>query len=185
MNLKKVVTVLCFLTDELGPIDKLKACKLLYYIDKLHLIEYGRFVTGDIYFKLPLGPIPSQVLDIINEKKNLFEDEEEYFKKYLIIGSDKNRTIKCKSKPNFNELSESEIVIIRRVIDEYGRYSASRLVDISHKETAWQNASEHGEISAYDMVGSLPEERKKALVELLKEDEDNQKVLSPLFPRHA
>ncbi|MFH1386357.1 MAG: Panacea domain-containing protein [bacterium] len=185
MNIRKVVAVLGCLADELGPIDKLKACKLLYYIDKLHLIEYGRFVTGDIYFKLPLGPIPSQVLDIINERGNLFKEEEAYLRRYLIIGSDKNRTIKCKNKPDLKELSESETIIIQRVINEYGRYTSSRLVDISHKENSWQNASEHGEISAYDMIDELPAERKKALVEILKEDSDNNKALTHLFSKNA
>lgn len=181
MNFKKVITVLSYITNELGPVDKLKACKLLYYIDKLHLIEYGRFVSNDVYFKLPYGPIPSQVLDILNDNKNLFEDEKDYLNKYIAIGNDQNKTIKCKNKPDLNELSESEVTIINRVVKEYGHYPSVKLIDISHKEPAWKNANEHEKISLYDLISELPGERKEALLELIKEDSYTNKALSHLI----
>jgi uncharacterized phage-associated protein len=182
MNFKKVVTILAYFTNEIGPVDKLKACKLLYFIDKLHLIEFGRFVTEDIYFKLPYGPVPSQVLDILNDKKNLFEDEKKYLQKYLSIGNDQNKTIKCKSEPDLNELSESETIIINRVIKEYGRYPSGKLIDIIHKEPAWENANEHEKISLYDMIGELPVERKETLIEIINEDNETKKALFHLAP---
>jgi uncharacterized phage-associated protein len=180
MNFKKAITILSYMAGEFGSLDKLKACKLFYYIDKLHLIEYGRFVSNDIYFKLPYGPIPSQILDILNDKKNLFEDEKEYLNKYLVIGGDRNKTIKCKNKPDLNELSKSEIIIMNRVVKEYGRYTPGRLIDISHEEPAWKNADEHGKISLHDLIADLPDDRKNALLELFKEDSDTNKALSHL-----
>lgn len=180
MNFKKVITILSYIASELGPVDKLKACKLFYYIDKLHLIEYGRFVSNDIYFKLKLGPVPSQILDIINDKKNLFDDEKAYLNKYLSIGNDLNKTIKSKTKPDLNELSDSEMIIVNRVIKEYGRYSAATLVNITHKEPAYEKASERGKISIHDLISELSEERKNALLELIKEDSETNKALAHL-----
>lgn len=66
MNVKKIVTVLNYLASKIGPVDKLKVVKLLYFIDKRHFIQYGRFVTNDCYIKMPLGPVPSNVLDVID-----------------------------------------------------------------------------------------------------------------------
>ena len=99
MNIKKLVTVLDYLALKLGSIDKLKAVKLLYYIDKNHFIEYGRFVTNDTYLKLPYGPVPTRILDILNDNENnMFADEKKYLDKYINIDSNTNRNIKSKRK---------------------------------------------------------------------------------------
>src|SRR6187549_461447 len=49
-----------------GGLDKYRACKLLFLADKYHLVKYGRTITGDVYYALPLGPAPTRTLNILN-----------------------------------------------------------------------------------------------------------------------
>ena len=176
-NIKKIVTVLCMLTKELGRLDKGKVCKILYYIDKIHLIEYGRFVSGDRYYKLPMGPIPTRILDILNDKEMLFPEEQEYLSKYLSISKDKKKYIECKREPDYTELSMSEKKVIKRVIKEYGHYSFPKLVDISHDEPAYIKAKPQEELSIYDMISDLPNDQKREVVEILKSQKETEKFL--------
>lgn len=179
-NIKKIVTVLCVLSKELGRIDKGKVCKMLYYIDKIHLIEYGRFVTGDRYYKLPKGPIPTRILDILNSPEMRFSEEEQYLSKYLNISKDRNKCIEYKQEPDYSELSKSEKIVIKRVIKEYGHYSFPQLVDISHKEPAYLKAKPQEELSIQDMISDLPNDQKRELIEILKSQKETEKILSNL-----
>lgn len=151
--------------------------KLLYYIDKIHLIEYGRFVTNDTYIKLPYGPVPTKTLDIINSKSNLFEDEKKYIFKYLSFSNDNTRTITSKTEPDLNELSKSEIAVIDSVIKDYGKYPANKLVDLIHQENAYKKAGNHDCISILDIIADLPDDRKTELLEIIQEDSETNQIL--------
>jgi len=185
LNIKKITTILAYLADKLGKITKLQAIKLLYFIDKLHLIDFGRFVTNDTYIKLPYGPVPTKILDIINSETNLFDDEEEYLFKYLDIAKNIYRTITCKKKPDLSELSKSEIAIIDRVIQDYGKYSGAQLVDIAHREPAWIKAGQHDALSIEDMIEGLPDERKNELMANIEEDKETKIILHDNFTKSA
>jgi hypothetical protein len=53
----------------------MKAYKLLWLADRYHLRQYGRTITGDTYFALPLGLIPSDAKNILEKKEtNLFPE---------------------------------------------------------------------------------------------------------------
>ena len=43
-----------------GKINKMKAIKLIYLADRLHLRKYGRPIVGDIYWAMKLGPVGSR-----------------------------------------------------------------------------------------------------------------------------
>ena len=65
-----IIESLHYLLKLLNNADKLKLVKLLYFADKYHLLKYGRQISGDSYFALPYGPIPSGALDILNFDSN-------------------------------------------------------------------------------------------------------------------
>ena len=181
MDIKKVTTVLNILATKLGPINKLRVVKLLYFIDKIHLIDFGRLVTGDTYYRLPLGPAPTEILDIINNPKDrLFEDDQNYLFKYLEIKSGPKRTIHSIRKPDLSELSKSEIAVINRVVEEYGSYSLTKLLDRIHAEPAFKLANPSCKLLLENMISELPEERKKELQQLINEDKVADRVLLQL-----
>lgn len=183
MNVKKVITVLNYLARKIGPVDKLKVVKLLYFIDKRHFIQYGRFVTNDCYIKMPLGPVPSKVLDVIDNPEDMLGKATlDYLRDNISIDvSTNNRTITSCKEPDIEELSRSEIKIIDQVIAEYGGYPASRLVDLTHREKAWINAGDLDELSIEDMLNGVEEEKKSELITLYKDSITTNKVFRAIM----
>jgi uncharacterized phage-associated protein len=180
MNIRKIVTILNYLSTKLVSLDKLKAVKLLYFIDKLHLLEYGRFVTDDVYIKMKYGPVPTRILDIINDSDNLFNDDKKYLNKYINIDSNNFKNITSKKSPDLNELSKSEIKIIDKVLEEYGKFSSNKLIDISHKEYAWINAQNQDPLNFDDIIIDLPEDKKEELLEHYREYKETNLMMREL-----
>ena len=63
---KAKAAILYFAQSGMPEFTKGKLCKLLFLSDKLHLVRYGRPITGDSYAAMEHGPIPSCVLDILD-----------------------------------------------------------------------------------------------------------------------
>jgi len=178
MNLKKIITILDYFADRLGPLTKLKVIKLLYFLDKYHFTHYGRFITKDDYVHLPYGPIPSRILDIINDPQfNLDEQHHSYLKSFISIESTKNRTITSKKKPDLDELSKSEIKAIDSIIKKYGELSESKLIELTHKEQAYIKTSSNEKLRAEDMIDNMEESRKRELLNLYHSDCETDRAI--------
>src|SRR4051812_40780509 len=114
-NYKKATQSLNFFaTQEKGSINKMKAIKLVWLADRLHLRNNGRTITGDIYFALENGPVPSATRDILEQNDlSLSTDELEYSADYLGITDKYNfRTVKDIEVRVF---SESDIAVLNAV----------------------------------------------------------------------
>jgi uncharacterized phage-associated protein len=177
MNIRKTISVLNFLARALSQVTKLKAVKLLYYIDKKHFLENGRFVIEDHYFKWQYGPVPISVLSLIDNPSGLPEEDQEYLNRNIAIKQTKFRTMTSKKEPDMDEFSQSEIETIKKVIKKYGHMETSKLVDLSHEEKAWKNAAYFDKLKISDMVSSLAPEAQKELMAIYQEDRATQAAL--------
>ncbi len=158
-EISKDLAIICYLAENLSDLYQTKLYKLLFYIDFLFYKRTEVSITGEIYYKLPYGPVPlsikSRIDFIITEKVGVsltdIEDEDEQ-KKYELyssyLGIDKKKTkewyikyaIICKQSINLAEhLSEKEISIVEEVKDKLGRLGTKEIVDKSHKETWYLN----------------------------------------------
>lgn len=71
--------IIYFVESGVEHFGKTKLMKLMYFSDKSHLLEFGRTMFFDDYYKLPRGPVASLTLNILN---NLNEEDGEDFKSY-------------------------------------------------------------------------------------------------------
>ena len=55
---EKFEALLQIICQRFDDVDRLKAVKLLYYIDKYSLLNTGRPILGDLYIKMNRGPVP-------------------------------------------------------------------------------------------------------------------------------
>ncbi|OGG36769.1 hypothetical protein A2110_01000 [Candidatus Jorgensenbacteria bacterium GWA1_54_12] len=134
---KKATQAINYLTQkEGGQIDKLKLIKLVYLADRYHLRRYGRPIVNDAYFAMPLGPVGSSVKDIVEFSAFLDDSERSYAVQYIDRGGALN-TIVSKAIPDLNVFSKSELEALEFAFNEFGRYSASTLVNITHRYPEW------------------------------------------------
>jgi uncharacterized phage-associated protein len=71
---RTVAAIVYLALRKVPELTKWKICKLLYLADRMHLARYGRPITGDVYYALPWGPIPSYTLDALDDENPLAMD---------------------------------------------------------------------------------------------------------------
>lgn len=152
---KKTVQALVFFTENSGEQNKMKALKLIWLADRLHLRKFGRTITGDIYFALPKGPVASTTRDIL-ERYGLGRTEEDYVDKYLDVQTDKY--VYRNTEPlDLNVLSVSDIDVLEKIKASYFHYNPYELSDASHEFPEWKQYK-----SAFDK-GLITRERIETL----------------------
>jgi uncharacterized phage-associated protein len=185
-EIEKLIDILTIFSNHNQDLTKMRISKLLYFIDKYHLQKYGQVVLDDRYYRLPKGPIPGLTLNLLNE---FFDPEFEYAiadnrinKIYLseYLKATGSYRLKMKKAGNFAALSESEVEIINKVLEDYGTLSTNDLVDESHKDASWLMTDAPNEIDYCLFLEGMPEDKKKLVEGLLAIDKENQ-ILSSIL----
>jgi uncharacterized phage-associated protein len=147
-NSRKLAEALAFLASSNVPdLTKLKAVKLVYFADRLHLLRFGRPIVGGQYFCLDKGPVPSEALNALNAATANARDRVDQHRDELRDKVEMRRSawqfhhrIHAKTKPDMDVFSDSEVQILKLVATEYGKLSAGKLIEISHEHEAWRDA---------------------------------------------
>ena len=142
---EKFIQELAYLAQAgLPDLSKLKVAKLLYFCDKYHLLKYGRPVTGDVYYCLDHGPVPSASLNLMDEAispirfHGLTNRILDIFEQYLTIDTDhKYPQFSLKASPPMDLFSKSEIEALDATIEKYGHMSPWQLREASHQDPTW------------------------------------------------
>lgn len=173
-----------FASKRLPELTALKLNKLLYFSDKRHFLRYGRTITGDRYFGMKHGPVPSLAYDFM--KGSLSDPEFDRLvarQRHLL----KHDNFIAVSEPEAASFSESEVEILDEVAAELGRKTPSQLRDLAHKEPDYarvESSLEEGEgrveIPIESFLLSLPEDAAAPARELLKEEEENERLARAL-----
>jgi hypothetical protein len=137
-NYKKTVQALNFFASrsENGIINKMKAIKLIWLSDRLHLREYGRLISGDTYYALPNGPVPSATRDVLENSAFLDDTASDYASQYLKITDRYNY---CSiADVNLKVFSQTDKDALERVFDVYGKKDQFELSSFSHLFPEWK-----------------------------------------------
>ncbi|MBR1603546.1 MAG: DUF4065 domain-containing protein [Synergistaceae bacterium] len=103
-------------------ISNLKLQKLLYFIQAAFLVERGQPCFSDEIEAWDFGPVVPAV-----------------YYKYKIYGGT-NIPYVNNNETLFVSISKADKDIIDRIINDCAKYTASMLVDITHKQTPWLKA---------------------------------------------
>ena len=157
----RFVAAMAYLVDHRPGLTKKQICKLLFLADKSHLLQYGRTITGDHYYALEQGPIPTNGLDAINGK-GMYTD---FLRQY---GELDGWVFRFRNKPDLNVLSKSDLRALDEVLSQFGDLPAWRLEQITHEEPAWKLAPQNGRMDFELFFEGHPES--EAIKEVLLEE---------------
>lgn len=157
-NYKKAVQALNFFAiKEGGSINKMKALKLVWLSDRLHLRQYSRTITGDIYFALKNGPVASTTRNLmedweIGDCHHLWSLEtiERVYRNLFITQGQDNYFFDSIKNLDEKVFSKTDLEILTTIYDKYGHLTEFQLSDLSHEFPEWkqyQTALENGESS--------------------------------------
>lgn len=116
-------------------VNILKAYKLLWLADRYHLRQYGRTVSGDEYYALPHGPVPSDAMNIVSGKTTHLPSAypgSEYIRK------NHRYSIVSKKDPALEVFSASDMEALNLVLDKFGSKTWNELSDFSHTFPEWK-----------------------------------------------
>ncbi len=137
-NTKKIIQALAFLAYKMPErsIPAMKAYKLLWLADRCHLRLNGRTITGDRYYALPKGMVPTDAKHLLDGEAPSVENPVGYMEQWIEKDGDFSyRAIKA---PDLNEFSKSDINVLERVLAFYGSCSGKDLSELSHKYPEWR-----------------------------------------------
>ncbi len=136
-NYKKAVQALNFLANKNGgTLNKMKAIKLIWLADRLHLRKFGRTITGDEYFALPNGPVPSGTRDVLESSDFLDDTASDYASEYISAVDRYN--FKTLSSPNLKVFSDTDIESLESIFTTFGQLDHFALSDLSHLFPEWK-----------------------------------------------
>jgi len=139
---KKVTQALNWLArKEGGEMNKMKAIKLVWMADRLHLREYGRPITNDDYVAMKFGPVGSMTRNITDEAIPYLTDEQfGYSRNFLEKTSD--HFFRSTNDVDISVFSESEIESLERVYKDFGTFDQFELFTLTHEFPEWKKFEE-------------------------------------------
>ncbi len=133
---KAVQALNLFAQKEGGSINKMKAIKLIWLSDRLHLRRFGRTITGDTYFALPFGPVASNTRDIL-EASSFCSDEELAYGSGFISPQDKYNYSSI-ADIDLKVFSKSDLDAFGEVYGVYCHLNKFELAELSHLFPEWK-----------------------------------------------
>ena len=147
---KKYQEVIIYLCNELGGEirGKKKLAKLLYFLDFDNYEKNHKSITGDVYHRLPMGPVPDSMAKMIEQLEKAKKLETSHIQEKE--GYNPTEVYQCKSKADLSVFSKEELEILKRTITIYGHLNGKQLEALSHSEAPYLATEERGEI-AYEL----------------------------------
>lgn len=122
-----------------GAINKMKAFKLIWLVDRLHLRRYARTVTGDTHYAMVWGPVPSSTKNFVESKVNPQSLEKHYFDQYLTLDG---QIINSIQNVNPKVFSETDLEVADEILKNYNALDQFELANYSHHFPEWRRFQE-------------------------------------------
>ena len=135
----KIIQALAYLANYQPnkALDNMKAYKLLWLADRYHLRQTGTTITGDSYYAMPFGIVPSDAKCLLENEKTKMKESKRYKNKYLLLDT-KNHQYKTIAEPDLQVFSDSDQEALDKVLAAYNKYDARQLSTLSHSFPEWR-----------------------------------------------
>lgn len=134
---KKIFQALNFFAiAEDGEINKMKALKLIWLADRLHLRKYGRTITGDTYYALKNGSVPSSAKKFAEANDYIKLTEKQYGDRF--IQKVDVHHYKSVNAVDIMVFSKTDIDIMNIIYKTFSGKDQYELGKLSHKFPEWK-----------------------------------------------
>ena len=114
-----------------------KAYKLLWLIDRYSLRHYARTVSGDQYYAMILGPVPTDAKHILEGMPTNMQTTLADVETYLNIYSTTHR-FSSRKLPDMDAFSVSDVKVMNLIIQHYANMRSDNLSTLSHNFPEWR-----------------------------------------------
>ncbi len=114
----------------------MKAIKLVYFADRLHLRKYGRPIVGDMYWAMKLGPVGSYTKRVA--ELDVPASVLDYAKKYIKPADEKKQSFVSLKPTDTDIFSKTDIECLESVYSSLGDKDQFELAELSHDYPEWK-----------------------------------------------
>ncbi|PIZ00189.1 hypothetical protein COY62_03935, partial [bacterium (Candidatus Howlettbacteria) CG_4_10_14_0_8_um_filter_40_9] len=145
--IKKLKAVILFFGTHTDTkfLGKVKLMKLFYFLDFMHVKNYGSPVTYDNYINLEHGPIPSAIKNLVDTATDDVDNSllADTISIERPTGTDMCRIIPLRefSEKDEKYFSETEMEILNKVCLRFGDKNTRYIEDASHEEAPWKETN--------------------------------------------
>jgi uncharacterized phage-associated protein len=130
---EKAINALAFFSNNgVAGLDQMKIAKLVFLADRVHLLRYGRPITGDRYVCMEHGPVPSVTRDLVNARIADDLDAETMHEYFDVRRTRQYPELVAKREADLEVFSDSDIEVLKEVAEKYGKRTAWQLRDLAH-----------------------------------------------------
>ncbi len=156
-SLEKLTEMVVYFAERLAPF-KTKMNKLLFYADFSMFRQSGFSISGVRYRAIEMGPVPTRfqtIFEFLQSENEISIQTTEFPQGFTgeQFLTNKTRTF------NAALFSEAELKTLEKIAVSFQSISTGEIIDLSHRETAWQkNEKERGLISyeyAFELKGGI------------------------------
>lgn len=150
-DFKKLANMVAYFSEHIKP-QKMVLNKLLFYADFCHYKKHASSISGCRYAAISHGPVPDKFRSIFEK----IENDKWVDIKYIEYPDGKVGE-QFLSRSSFDEVLfvDEEKDTLDTVCSFFKDKSTQRVVDISHKETAWLNNRENKSLINYEEAFDL------------------------------
>lgn len=161
---QKAIEIVLYIAQRIVDPTFHSVSKLMYFADKTSLEKHGRFICGDWYTAMKLGPVPSNTYDLMKDSIPEFG--------FMV---EMDRCIVPLRDPDVDELSDSDVECLDIAIAMYGDKPMWKRTEDSH-DAAWR--------AAWQSRGNTDSKRMsiESIVELF---DDADELLEHLMTEHS
>ncbi len=134
---KKIIQALAYIAFQQPEhkVNSMKAYKLLWLADRYHLRQTGRTITGDSFYALPHGVVPSDAKNVVEHQPTHIPNDTEYCDQYIQrVGK---YGYKAVTEPDLMVFSDSDQDALDKVLRCYGSMDQYQLERLSHNFPEW------------------------------------------------
>ncbi len=142
----KAVEIIVWLAQKKPGIDIYHVVKILFFADKMHINKYARPVVGDTYVKMPYGPMPSGISDLIKENTWLSPDQLAGIRNAVDIDKEANYKLTAKREPDLTYFSKSDLACLKAALEKYGDMDFRELYCLTHREKCYCSTDDQSKI---------------------------------------
>jgi uncharacterized phage-associated protein len=142
-DFNKALSAMVYIAAKAPPnLDKYKMCKLVFLADKYHLVRFSRPITGDYFCAMDWGPVPSNVLNLLNEflQENSSEEPVAQMREYLEADTSFKYPHFHVRETGFDfelDLSSSDRQALDEIVTRHGNKTFEELKGLTHEMPAY------------------------------------------------
>lgn len=141
LHKERAIEAIDFLAQEWPGITQYYIGKTFFFADREHFLDWGSVISGDRYFAMEHGPVPSRIYDLLKPGSGEEDDWVSYFNSRLSISPEGNLLhVFSKGRNDLPHLSDSHKEYLQQWVRRVRPMSFGALADLAHQDESWRRA---------------------------------------------